>query len=165
MKAAKQSEKMQQVEQKESDKAVQTIYLEEKANIWLIYYFYMNENTFVDSFFFCLYLFLSHCYFLLSAFYLLSHFKIIRCIEKSPTGTSTYFLLKYNWKKENLKGAFWVPGLGAQTSIPVSQTAWIHHCEQVNIFNKTIINIFSNFTSNKLVTFDDKDPPWMTEKF
>ena len=36
--------------------------------------------------------------------------------------------------------------------------------EQVNIFNKTIINIFSNFIPNKLVTFDDKDPPWMTEK-
>ena len=36
--------------------------------------------------------------------------------------------------------------------------------QQVNIFNKTIINIFSNFIPNKLVTFDDKDPPWMTEK-
>ena len=32
--------------------------------------------------------------------------------------------------------------------------------EQVNIFNKTIINIFSNFIPNKRV----KDPPWMTEK-
>ena len=36
--------------------------------------------------------------------------------------------------------------------------------QQINIFNKTIINIFSNFIPNKLVTFDDKDPPWMTEK-
>ena len=36
--------------------------------------------------------------------------------------------------------------------------------QQVNIFNKTIINIFSNFIPNKLVTFDDKDHPWMTEK-
>ena len=36
--------------------------------------------------------------------------------------------------------------------------------QQINIFNKTIINIFSNFFPNKLVTFDDKDPPWMTEK-
>ena len=36
--------------------------------------------------------------------------------------------------------------------------------QQVNIFNKTIINIFSNFIPNKLVTFDDKDPPWMTKK-
>ena len=33
--------------------------------------------------------------------------------------------------------------------------------QQVNIFNKTIVNIFSNFIPNKLVTFDDKDPPWM----
>ena len=36
--------------------------------------------------------------------------------------------------------------------------------QQVNIFNKTIITIFSNLTPNKLVTFDDKDPSWMTEK-
>ena len=26
------------------------------------------------------------------------------------------------------------------------------------------MNIFSNFTPNKLVTFHDKDPPWMTEE-
>ena len=31
--------------------------------------------------------------------------------------------------------------------------------QQVKIFNKTIINIFSNFVPNKLVTFNDKDPP------
>ena len=36
--------------------------------------------------------------------------------------------------------------------------------QQVNIFNETIINIFSNLIPNKLVPFDDKDPPWMTEK-
>ena len=36
--------------------------------------------------------------------------------------------------------------------------------QQVNIFNKTVINIFSNFIPNKLVTFDDKDPPWKTQK-
>ena len=36
--------------------------------------------------------------------------------------------------------------------------------QQVKIFNKTIINVFSNFVPNKLVTFNEKDPPWMTEK-
>ena len=37
--------------------------------------------------------------------------------------------------------------------------------QQVNISNKTIINIFSKFyIPNKLVTFDGKDPPWTTEK-
>ena len=56
---------------------------------------------------------LSHCYSLLSAFCILSHFKIIRCIMKSLTVTSANFLLKYNWKRK-LK-IF----LGAQTSIPV----------------------------------------------
>ena len=27
-----------------------------------------------------------------------------------------------------------------------------------------LINIISNFIPNKLETFNDKDPPWMTEK-
>ena len=38
--------------------------------------------------------------------------------------------------------------------------------QQVNIFDKTIIiiKIFSNVIPNKLVTFDDKDLSWMTEK-
>ena len=36
--------------------------------------------------------------------------------------------------------------------------------QQLNIFNKTIINIFSNFIPNKLVTFNDKNSPWVTEK-
>ena len=30
--------------------------------------------------------------------------------------------------------------------------------KQVSIFNKTLMNIFLNFTPNKLVTFDDRDP-------
>ena len=36
------------------------------------------------------------------------------------------------------------------------------HC-QVHIFNTTLINIFSNFIPNKLVTFDHRDSSWMTE--
>ena len=35
--------------------------------------------------------------------------------------------------------------------------------EQVTIFNQTLINIFSNDIPNKLITVDDKDPPWMNE--
>ena len=30
--------------------------------------------------------------------------------------------------------------------------------KQISIFNETLINILSNFTSNKLVIFDDRDP-------
>ena len=33
--------------------------------------------------------------------------------------------------------------------------------EQVNIFHKISMNIFSNFVPNKKVIFDNKDPPWM----
>ena len=35
--------------------------------------------------------------------------------------------------------------------------------KQVSIFNETMINIFSNFAPNKLVKFDDSNPPWMNE--
>ena len=34
--------------------------------------------------------------------------------------------------------------------------------EQV-IFNQTLINIFSNYIPNKLITTDDEDPPWMND--
>ena len=35
--------------------------------------------------------------------------------------------------------------------------------EQVVIFNQTLMNVFSNYIPNKLITVDDKDPPWMNE--
>ena len=35
--------------------------------------------------------------------------------------------------------------------------------EQVAIFNKTIINIFSNFVPYRVIKCDDRDPPWMNE--
>ena len=37
----------------------------------------------------------------------------------------------------------------------------VHH--QVRTLNDIVINVFLNFVSNKIVTFDDRDPPWMTE--
>ena len=37
--------------------------------------------------------------------------------------------------------------------------------EQVVIFNQTLMNIFLNYIPNKLITVDDKDPPWMNEYF
>ena len=35
--------------------------------------------------------------------------------------------------------------------------------KQISVFNEILMNIFSNFTSNKLVTFDDRDPPCMND--
>ena len=35
--------------------------------------------------------------------------------------------------------------------------------EQVRILNKTLLNVFANYVPNKIVTFNDKDPPWMTQ--
>ena len=35
--------------------------------------------------------------------------------------------------------------------------------QQVNILNNTLMYIFSNFVPNKVITIDDRDPPWMTD--
>ena len=35
--------------------------------------------------------------------------------------------------------------------------------QQVNILNSTILNVFTNYVSNKVITVDDKDPPLMTD--
>ena len=35
---------------------------------------------------------------------------------------------------------------------------------QVKLFNETLSNIFMNFVPNKLITVDERDPPWVTEK-
>ena len=34
---------------------------------------------------------------------------------------------------------------------------------QVKLFNETLFNIFMNFVPNKLITVDERDPPWVTE--
>ena len=36
--------------------------------------------------------------------------------------------------------------------------------EQVELFNKTLLNIFPNFIPNKIILCDYKDPPWMNEE-
>ena len=36
--------------------------------------------------------------------------------------------------------------------------------QHVNIFNRIITNMFSDFIPNDVVAFSDKNPPWMTEK-
>ena len=36
--------------------------------------------------------------------------------------------------------------------------------EQIYTFSNTLMNIFSNYIPDRLVTIDGKDPPWMTEK-
>ena len=36
--------------------------------------------------------------------------------------------------------------------------------EQVTLFNQTILNIFHNFISNKIILYDDRDPSWMNER-
>ena len=72
----------------------------------------MNEKTFDDRFFFRSGVFALLLFYCLH-FCILSHLEIIRCTVTSLIATSTYFLLKYNWKRK-LKKYFlgvkvWVP--------------------------------------------------------
>ena len=86
----------------------------------MIYYmFKWNKNTFVDSFSICFDLCCLIVFLFCLHFCLQNHFEMIRCIVKSLIATSTYFLLKYTWKNENLKGVFWV--------LEFSQMTWIHY--------------------------------------
>ena len=45
---------------------------------------------------------------------------------------------------------------GTFTNLPIN--------EQVNFFNSTLMNIFPNFISSKIVTFNDQDPPWSAKR-
>ena len=85
----------------------------------------MNENTFINNFFIHFDNFLSH-------FISFLHFcpvSYFQSIVKSLTAT----FIEIQLKKENSKIAFGRQSLGAQTGIPVSQTAWIRHCRRLEI--------------------------------
>ena len=145
---------MQQVIQKESHEAVKTIYVKEKVNTSVICYVVtwmkivsLTVLSFTTTA-------LSHCFSFLSAFFILSHFKIIRGIMKLLTATSTNFLLKCNWKKKTWKMFFERPnrytGLpnGLNTSLVVlcsvswfSRFAWsIRHLGEKNQSHIKVIN-------------------------
>ena len=34
--------------------------------------------------------------------------------------------------------------------------------KQVELFNEYLMNIFSNFIPNEIITLNDKDPPWIS---
>ena len=36
--------------------------------------------------------------------------------------------------------------------------------KQVNILKETLFNIFSNFVRSKVITINDRDPPWINEE-
>ena len=35
--------------------------------------------------------------------------------------------------------------------------------QQVNLLNDIILNVFTNFVPNKVITCDDRDPPWIND--
>ena len=146
VRAAKRSEKMQLKVQKEWHEAQHSRDL---------LHVYINENAFVDSFFFRFYFKLSHCLSLLSAFLStflsVCHFEIIRCILKSLIATSTYFC----WNTRKLEKSF----LGAQTGISISQTAWIRHCiagwTPRDFLERNIFNSSFNFLTLNVPKWSD----------
>ena len=102
---------MQQVVQKESHEAVQTIYVKVKANTRVIYYVVKWMKTlslkFLSLRLLCLIVFLFCLHFCI-----LNPFEIIRCIVKSLIATSTFFFIEIQLKKENLKSIFWALKFG-----------------------------------------------------
>ena len=136
---------MQQVVQKESQEAMQTIYLTEEANTWSITQ--LNEWKHLQSQFLlslqpiCLNVFL----FSLN-FCILSHFKIIRYIMKSMITTSVYFV-EIQLRKENLKSVFWVTEFGCPngyTSLPNSLNTSMYMIteQRVSALNNLVLLMF-----------------------
>ena len=47
--------------------------------------------------------------------------------------------------------------------ILTEKTSNINVHTQLKLFNEILTNSFTNFVPNKLITVDDRDPPWVTE--
>ena len=91
-----------------------------------------------------------HPYILIAILRLHMYCKFILNIKYPPP----YKHLAWNYKKANVESIKNIESVNwklmfINKSVP----------KQVSIFNETLMNIFSNFTTNKLVTFDDRDPP------
>ena len=115
------AEKMQQVVQKESHKAVKLFTQKKKWTYeWTIAYWNKWKHfhrQFLLSLQHLVFPFCLH-------FCLLSHCKIIRCIVKLLIATEHILCWNTTTQKGKLKNGL----LGVQTSIPVSQTTLIHCC-------------------------------------
>ena len=61
----------------------------------------------------------------------------------------------WNYKKSNVEGVEECIGL-VNWDVMFNNNS-VH--KQVSIFNEILLNIFSNFIPNKVVTFDDRDSP------
>ena len=58
-------------------------------------------------------------------------------------------------------------GLFGITKMPMqaqSKSSHVNVEKQLNILNDTLFNIFSNFVRSKVVTVDERDPPWINEE-
>ena len=88
------------------------------------------------------------------------HHQIIHCkLNLNIEYPAPYEQLVWDYIKANIESI--------QKSIKSVNWETLFYNKTVNkkvfIFNETITNIFSNFVPNKLVTFDDSNPPWMND--
>ena len=78
--------------------------------------------------------------------HLITHCKLCLNIGYTPP----YEPLVWDYNKTNVEGI--------KKSIESVNWKVMFNNKQLSAFNETLINIFSNFTPNKLITFDDRDP-------
>ena len=86
------------------------------------------------------------------------HHQIIYCkpnlnIEYPPEG------LVWDYNRANVEGI--KKSIEAVNWEKMFNNKSVH--KQVSIFTEILMNSFSNFTPNKLVTFHGRDPPWMND--
>ena len=85
----------------------------------------------------------------------ITHWKLNLNIEYPPP----YERLVWDYRKTKIESIQkWVKSVNWETLFNSKTVNKV-----VSIFNKTVKNIFSNFFPNKLLTFDDSNPPWMNE--
>ena len=88
------------------------------------------------------------------------HHQIIRCkINLQVEYLPSYQRHVWNYAKANkdaklsaLQNADWHRLFAKKT---------VH--QQVNLLNDIILNVFTNFVPNKVITCDDRDPPWIND--
>ena len=85
----------------------------------------------------------------------ITHYKLSLGIEYPPP----YERLVWDYNKANVEGI--KKSIGSVNWEVMFNNESIH--KQVSVFSETLMNIFSNFASNKLITFDDRNPSWMND--
>ena len=118
-----------------------------QSSSWIDLIFTDQPNFIVDSG-------VIHPYILIAIFRLHMYCKLTPNIKYPPP----YKHLVWDYNKANVESIKNIESVNWELMFSNKSVL-----KQVSIFNETLMNIFSNFTPNKLVTCDDRDPPWMND--